>query len=323
MDGPRDLDPGARMELFDSRSVPAEVRTSSWERASARFLVPLRIRADGETVTGVIGTRRVGVTSFCRLRATPHSGVRTPRMAAGTGTGHYKVALSLQSPALITQLDRRVLLRPGDLAVYDTSEAYSVGSELEFGLLIALLPHDALELSRDRVAATAATRLTGRGSEAVRGALLALAEGRAAPARLDQAMGAITALVRGTSPVRAARNRDSGDLLEHAKEVIAYRLADPGLGPAYVAAVLGVSLRRLYTLFAEEVGPVAAYIRTRRLERARGLLLGAEGAGATVTEVALECGFTDPAHFSRLFQQAYGCSPTRFRIRAADRGIGS
>lgn len=308
------------MELFDSRSVPSEVRTSSWERASARFLVPLHIRADTETVTGVIGTRRVGATSFCRLRATPHSGVRTPRMATGTGTGHYKIALSLQGPTLITQLDRRVLLRPGDLAVYDTSEAYSVGSELEFGLLIALVPHDAFELSRDRVAAVAAARLTGQGSETVRRGLLALAEGRADPARLDQTMGAITALIGDTPPVRAGSNRDSGDLLEHAKEVIAHRLSDPRLDPAYVAAVLGVSRRRLYTLFAEEVGPVAAYIRTRRLERARGLLLSTEGAGATVAEVALECGFTDPAHFSRLFHQAYGVSPTRFRTRAVDRG---
>lgn len=310
MDDPRVR---TRNESFDSRSVPARVRTSSWERASTRFLVPLRIHADSETVAGVIGTRRVGAASFCRLRATPHSGVRTPHMATGTGTGHYKIALALQGPTLIRQHDREVLLRPGDLAIYDTSEAYSVGSRLGFGLLVALVPHESVDLTRDRVAAVAATRLSGPEADTVRRELSALAEGRADPARLDQTMGTITALIRDTPVVRAEKHREGDDLLEHAKEIIEHRLADPRLDPAYVAAVLGVSRRRLYTLFAKQVGPVAAYVRTRRLERARGLL--SNTTGASVTEVALECGFTDPAHFSRLFHRAYGVSPTGFRTR--------
>lgn len=293
------------------------MRTSSWERASSRFLVPLRIRTDAETVTGVIGTRRVGATGFCRLRATPHTGVRTPAMATGTGTGHYKIALALQGPTSITQHGRRVLLQPGDLAVYDTSEAYGVGSELEFGLLIALVPHEGIELSRDRVVAVAATRLTGPGVGAVRHELSALAAGRADPTRLDQTLETITTLIRDTPPVRAERGQAGDELLARAKEIIDHRLADPNLDPAYVAAVVGVSRRRLYTLFSERVGPVAAYIRTRRLEHARRLL--SSTAGVSVTEVALECGFTDPAHFSRLFHQAYGDSPTRYRMRVGHR----
>ncbi|SIO90333.1 helix-turn-helix domain-containing protein [Nocardiopsis sp. JB363] len=311
MDDPR---VHVRSELFDSRSVPAQARTTSWERVSTRFLVPLRIHTDAGAVSGVIGTRRVGQAGFCRLRATPHTGVRTARMATGAGAGHYKIALALQGPTLITQHGRRVLLRPGDLAVYDTSEAYSVGSELEFGLLIALVPHEAIGVSRDRVAAVAATRLTGPGARTVRSELSALSEGRAAPALLDQTLATIGALIGDTPPARAERHRAGDELVECAKEIIGHRLFDPGLDPDYVAAILGVSRRRLYTLFAERIGPVAAYIRTRRLEHAREMLSRRDAAG--VSEVALECGFVDPAHFSRLFHRAYGAPPTRFRARA-------
>ena len=64
----------------------------------------------------------------------------------------------------------------------------------------------------------------------------------------------------------------------------------------------------------QRVGPVAAYVRTRRLEQAHDLL--SRSNGVDVAEVALECGFGDPAHFSRLFHRTYGVPPTRFRSRS-------
>jgi transcriptional regulator GlxA family with amidase domain len=70
-------------------------------------------------------------------------------------------------------------------------------------------------------------------------------------------------------------------------------------------------------VFAAEVGPIARYVRTRRLERARELLLAPEGR--TVADVAVECGLPDPAHFSRLFRREYGVPPVHYR-RDAVRG---
>ena len=130
-------------------------------------------------------------------------------------------------------------------------------------------------------------------------------------------MATIGVLIGDTPPARAERHRAGDELLEHAREIIGHRLFDPGLDPDYVATVLGVSRHRLYTLFAERVGPVAVYIRTRRLEHAREMLSRMDGV--CVSEVGLECGFVDPAHFSRLFHRAYGAPPTRFRTRVRPR----
>jgi AraC-like DNA-binding protein len=296
---------------FDPRPVAAPVQIDLWEKATARFLVPMRIRAAGRSIVGVISAREVGGASFCRLSATPHDALRDGDLAPGPGAGHYKVAIGLHGRSVVTQHGRRVSLQPGDVTVYDTSEEYGVLSAVPFGLLVVLIPQDALDLTRDRVAAVAATRLVGEHARTARGALLELAAGRGSGPAAEQAMAAVGHAVRAAPPVRLPGRRDGEVLLARAKELIADRLADPGLTPDHVAALLGVSRRSLYDLFAAEVGPVARYVRTLRLERARDLLL-APGS-STVADVAVECGLPDPAHLSRLFRREYGVPPVRYR----------
>lgn len=303
---------------FDSRRVAAPVQVDLWEKATARFLVPMRIRAAGRSIAGVISARQVGGTSFCRLSATPHTAVRDGDLVPGPGAGHYKVAIGLHGRSTVTQHGRRVSLRPGDVTVYDTSEGYGVLGDVPFGLLVALVPQDALDLTRDRVAAVSATRLDGELASVARSRLLALAAGQGDAAAVEQAMAAVGRLVRAAPPVRLPGRRDGAELLARAKEVLAARLEDPSLTPDHLAALLGVSRRSLYDLFAADVGPVARYVRTLRLERARDLLL-APGS-RSVADVAVACGLPDAAHFSRLFRREYGVPPVRYRRDAAPGG---
>ncbi|SFK98565.1 helix-turn-helix domain-containing protein [Geodermatophilus ruber] len=299
---------------FDSRAVAPPVRVGLWEKATARFLVPMRISAPGQSIVGVIGTRRIGSASFCRLSATPHTALRSGELASGPGAGHYKVAIGLHGRSMISQHGRRVSLGPGDMTVYDTSEEYSVRSDVPFGLLVALLPQELVDLSPERVAAVAATGLVGEHAAPARSGLLALASAGADAPALDEVAAAVRRLVRGARPARVQGRRDAAALLERAVAVIHDRLGDPGLTPDHVAAVVGVSRRYLYALFAAEVGPIAQYVRTLRLEHARHLLQARPDV--PVSEVALECGFPDPAHFSRLFRSAYGTPPRAFRRTA-------
>jgi transcriptional regulator GlxA family with amidase domain len=74
---------------------------------------------------------------------------------------------------------------------------------------------------------------------------------------------------------------------------------------------LDISSRQLERLFQASlgVGPTT-YYRTLRLRYARWLLTNSE---RTVTDIALETGFSDCAHFSRQFRAKYGESPTNLR----------
>ena len=72
-----------------------------------------------------------------------------------------------------------------------------------------------------------------------------------------------------------------------------------------------LSVSRLHELFRQATGACpGAYIRTRRFEKARGLLLGTH---LSVKEVAEEVGIHDDSHFVRDFERIYGMSPRSFR----------
>jgi AraC family transcriptional regulator len=71
-----------------------------------------------------------------------------------------------------------------------------------------------------------------------------------------------------------------------------------------------------HRIFAGMIGePPAEYIRRLRLEKAAVLL--ASDPGRTVTDIALSCGFSTSALFSRLFSARFGVTPTRWRAAGA------
>ncbi len=80
-----------------------------------------------------------------------------------------------------------------------------------------------------------------------------------------------------------------------------------------VAARFGISAGHLTRLFREEGGMgFNAFLNTLRLRKA-GMLLSS--TALSVGQIALQCGFADPAYFSRLFRKRYGVSPGRVEQR--------
>ena len=72
-----------------------------------------------------------------------------------------------------------------------------------------------------------------------------------------------------------------------------------------------LSKNALYRLFANEFGmTVGEYILEKRLQLAMQLL---RKTTASVTQVALECGFTDHNYFIRAFKKKMGITPLQFR----------
>ncbi|WP_033325679.1 helix-turn-helix domain-containing protein [Streptomyces yerevanensis] len=87
-------------------------------------------------------------------------------------------------------------------------------------------------------------------------------------------------------------------------------LTDPDLSPRWLARQLNVSVRTLHRAFGTAEEPVAAYIRRRRLERARHELL-TPWARPTIAEAAARWHFSDSSHFIRAFKKQYGETPAR------------
>jgi transcriptional regulator GlxA family with amidase domain len=81
-----------------------------------------------------------------------------------------------------------------------------------------------------------------------------------------------------------------------------------------LARSLGISVRQLQRRFESDIGiGVQAYRRNLQLSRAKWLV---EHTDRPMTEVALDCGFADSAHFSRTFRVHVGVLPSLHRKQA-------
>ncbi|MFG1418549.1 helix-turn-helix transcriptional regulator [Xanthobacter sp. V0B-10] len=103
-------------------------------------------------------------------------------------------------------------------------------------------------------------------------------------------------------------------LRERVRAHVAGQLMSPGLTPESICRAVGVSRSRLYRLF-EDIGGVAAYIRSQRLRAAMGRLRDPLARGA-VSVIAADYGFPDPSSFARAFRREFGMSPSDAREAA-------
>jgi transcriptional regulator GlxA family with amidase domain len=97
------------------------------------------------------------------------------------------------------------------------------------------------------------------------------------------------------------------DRVRRATLLMEQNLASP-LPIAEIAKRINISRRQLGRVFMKELNhPPQVFYRNLRLEFARQLLAHSK---RSVTSVAMECGFADAAHFSRLFKKVYGHPPS-------------
>ena len=94
---------------------------------------------------------------------------------------------------------------------------------------------------------------------------------------------------------------------------VAAHVREPGLSVESVAAALNCSKRHLHNAFVDSQHSLGAFIQQSRLELCMRELLLPAFAHRTITDIALDCGFGNSAHFSRAFKAYVGMSPTDFR----------
>ncbi len=99
--------------------------------------------------------------------------------------------------------------------------------------------------------------------------------------------------------------------LQEVRSLLLEHLDDEEFGIAGLCSSLGMSRSQLYRKFrALTDTTVHHFIRNLRLSKARELLLSTD---LNVTEVAFETGFKNLSHFSKIFMEKFGESPSHYR----------
>lgn len=116
-----------------------------------------------------------------------------------------------------------------------------------------------------------------------------------------------------TIATRASREAGPGLTAWQAKRVeshVAARLASP-ITVRELAQTLRLSAGRFSRNFKARYGESPrVWIGLQRIRRAKTLMLESR---ATLSEIALECGFADQAHFTNVFRRATGMPPGAWR----------
>lgn len=99
--------------------------------------------------------------------------------------------------------------------------------------------------------------------------------------------------------------------LQKTRQIIEKHLNDPDFGVVPLSRALGMSRVQVHRKLKALIDvSTSQYIRLIRLQRAYELL---KDPALTVSEVAYQVGFKDPAHFSRSFSQQFGVVPSEIR----------
>jgi len=309
--------------VCDTSTVPVGDRADLWVTTASNLFVPLDCTPhERSTFNGRLHAGTVGPLALCALEVSPHTIRRTAKLAANTKGDQYKLSLMLGGEALIVQDEREAVLRPGDFAIYDCSRPYTIVGGDPFRMLICMLPRDVIGLAPERMARITATRIAGR--DGLGWAMAPFLKRLADLAVRDEVGGdqhrvvesvvdLVESLCAGLVGDTATPGTSRAELMLRIRAYAEAHLGEPDLSPAQIAAAHFVSKRYLHKLFEAEGLSVSRWIRQRRLEHCRRDLADPDRRDHTVTSIGVRWGLVDSAHFSRMFRETYGCTPTEYR----------
>lgn len=120
-------------------------------------------------------------------------------------------------------------------------------------------------------------------------------------------------LAEESGPKVSDTSNVGNETLTRIKEFIDANLMNPDLSPKSIALAHHISVRYLHKLFQNDGATVSQWVRQRRLNVSRQELGRTSSQRLTVATVARRSGFTSPSHFSRVFRDAYGMSPSEWQ----------
>jgi AraC-like DNA-binding protein len=307
------------------------IRTLIWETVVPIEIEhqpnPAHIRAHGQ-ITGV-GSH----LSICSVRSNSTTIQRTPSLARDDTDPYLFLGLQVSGSSMVIQNGREAVLRPGDLAVYDTRQPYTLINQHGIHQHFFRVPISELVLPSQVLGAVTAVRLEGERPLAhiTAGHLRRLAGDvdRLSAHEAEQVAEPSLALIRALLASQLDDLPETREYLEQSLELritqyVRAHLRDHDLSAARIADEHHVSVRQLYRLLGRSGIVLGDWLREQRLEACRHVLAD-PGDTTTITSLAHQWGFADVTHFGRVFKAAYGMSPRDWRksSRASHWFIGS
>ncbi|MDO8826192.1 MAG: helix-turn-helix domain-containing protein [Methylophaga sp.] len=246
---------------------------------------------------------------------------RLPKEPEHNSQDCYFGVLLTEGQYKLEQGGREVFLKPGEMTIYDATEPHRVSTPGPFSKILISIPRFLLDERIANISRLTATRLsTSHGAGAITASMISSTVNQLA--QLDetvfQALSepvlelftlSLWEVLGKTKPM----SRHRSHALIRVKQFIACNLTDTDLNAGVIASAMGLSVRYINNLFSEEDTSLMRYLTQQRLARSRHYLASSVYQHLSITELAMQSGFSNMAHFSRAFHQVYGMPPRDYR----------
>lgn len=147
--------------ILDTSQFPAADRAEAVRETLARVIVPVDF--DFPRPAGLVGYAAitdVGDLQVCSVRSNATKVERTPSMARDGKTPSIFLGVQLTGSSLIVQGDREAVLRPGNLAFFDSTAPYTLLDDEGIRQHFFRIPMASLALPYDAIRQLAAVTLS-------------------------------------------------------------------------------------------------------------------------------------------------------------------
>ncbi|MGO4799746.1 transcriptional regulator FeaR [Pseudomonas sp. W22_MBD1_FP4] len=278
-------------------------------------------RSEHSLFIGEMIQRDLGGVGFAELR-TNAGRIAKFRQSVDNADDQYCFLVVQRKGFCQLHLDgQSVELAPGEMAIMDQAGECSVEPQ-------GLIEQVSISVSRDRVR-----------SLKIHGALSGKLQTNCPSGRLlrslvnqiifdhdryftsDDGVGMQDALVALIQPTLVERPNGNGleeifqtnDFRRQIERMVCDHLHRLDLSPEWMANKLGISIRHLYRSFENTGDSVCRFIQRERLQRCARDLANPCLRHESITEIAYRWGFSDSAHFSKIFKKQYLRSPRDYR----------
>ncbi len=313
------------MESFSTQGVHAASRFLHWRDAVWRFYPRVELSTDAaDGFAGAISTRMLGSMRVTEVSSGAQVVRRSARDIARYREDVLQLNFQVAGDSSLRQDARECVATPGTFVLYDSTRPYELRFSGPFKQLSIKLPRADFRTrygSMDDFTARVIDGTTGSGrflfgfaqqlvpqanADALLETRLQDHFGDLLMTAIRDMLGTVDRLGRSATLVRV-------------KTYILSHLRDPELAPETIAAATGLSKRSLHALFEYEQTTLWRWLQARRLARCKADIEDLGPPPRSISDIAYSWGFSDAAHFSRLFRKAYGVSPRDCRQAAENR----
>jgi AraC-like DNA-binding protein len=302
---------------YSTEHVSAPERFEYWKEVVCKHCIPASSSPLSDTnFDGSLRVKEIGLIDICSVNAPDHYWERTAKHLRTGPDDDFWLGYCIDGNSYLEQGDRRAKIKPGDLFLYDAAQTFKFN--LSGNNKLVRIPRHYLSTKvRNLEDQTAIILDQARPGILPLKALISQIDDDAIIIQADNISHRLTQTILDLLTISLELQNftiesKEKDIYSKVLTYIKRNLRDPELSLEKIASAHHVSSRTITRAFARYDKSPISELWNERLIASRDLI--ANNCASSISEIALESGFSDFSHFSRAFKKRFGVPPQRYLL---------